>query len=84
MVNLRKPQDILLHCHADNLIDTEEFIFVYHVTKPANPEFSYWTYPLFDYEKFSEGESSIVNWGFWYILFLKHTKYTKFTKRKKI
>ena len=46
MVNLRKAQGILLHCHADNLIDDEEFILLYDVTKPANPEFPYlnsWT-----------------------------------------
>ena len=46
MVNLREAQDILLNCHADNLIDDEEFILLYDVTKPANPEFPYlnsWT-----------------------------------------
>ena len=32
MVNLRKAQGILLHCHADNLIDDEEFILLYDVT----------------------------------------------------
>ena len=54
MVNLRKAQGILLHCHADNLIDDEEFILLYDVTKPANPEFPYWTYPPFDFEEFSK------------------------------
>ena len=34
MVNLREAQDILLHCHADNLINDEEFILLYDVTKP--------------------------------------------------
>ena len=56
MVNVREAQDILLHCHADNLIDDEEFILLYDVTKPANPEFSYWTYPPFDLEIFSDDE----------------------------
>ena len=56
MVNLEEAQDILLHCHANNLIDDEEFVLLDDVTKQANPEFPYWTYPLFDLEKFSGGE----------------------------
>ena len=56
MVNLREVQDILFHCHADNLIDDEEFILLYDFTKPANPEFFCWTYPPFDLEKFSDDE----------------------------
>ena len=56
MVNLREAQDILFHFHADNLIDNEEFILLYDVTKPANPEFLCWTYPPFDLETFSDDE----------------------------
>ena len=56
MVNLREAQDTLLHCHADNLIDDEEFILLYNVTKPTNLEFPYWAYPPFDLEKFSDDE----------------------------
>ena len=46
----------MLHCHTDNSIDDEEFILLYDVTKPANPELPYWTYPPFDLEKFSDDE----------------------------
>ena len=56
MVNLREAQDILLHCHANHLMVDEEFILLYDVTKPASPEFPYWTYPPFDLEKFSDDE----------------------------
>ena len=56
MVNLREAQDILLHCHVDNLINDEEFILLYDVTEPANPEFPYWTYPPFNLETFSDDE----------------------------
>ena len=56
MVALKEAQDILSHCHADNLIDNEKFILLYHVTEPANPEFPYWMYPPFDFEKFSDDE----------------------------
>ena len=56
MANLREAQDILLHYHPDNLIDDEEFILLYDVIKPANLEFPYWIYPLFDLEKCSDDE----------------------------
>ena len=62
MVNSKEGQDILLHCHADNLIDDEEFILLYDVTKRANPEFPYWTYPPFDLEKFSGNECNAEFW----------------------
>ena len=56
MVNLREAQDILLHCHADNLINNEEFILLYDLTKPANPQFPYWTYPPFHLKKFPDNQ----------------------------
>ena len=56
MVNLMEAQEILLHCHADHLIDNEGFILFYDLTKPANPEFPYWTYPPLDLEKLSDDE----------------------------
>ena len=56
MVNIREAQNILLHCHAYNLIEDEEFILLYDVKEPANPEFPYKTYPPFDLEKFSDDE----------------------------
>ena len=56
MVNLEEVQDILLHCHADNLIGDEEFVLLGDATRPTNPEFPYRTYPPFDLEKFSDDE----------------------------
>ena len=56
MINLSEARNILLHCHADNLIDDDEFILLYDITELANPEFPYWAYPPFDLENFSDGE----------------------------
>ena len=64
MAKLREAQDILLHCHAHNLIDYEGSILSYDVSEPFNPEFPYWTYPPFDLEKFSDNKYNAEFLGF--------------------
>ena len=39
----------------ENFID-KQFILLHDTTEPANPEFIYWTYPPFDFEKLSDEE----------------------------
>ena len=56
MVNIKEAQDIFLHCFANDLIGNKEFILLYDVNEPANPELPYLTNPPFDLKKCSDDE----------------------------
>ena len=46
--------------HAEDMLDEDEFLLLYDINKPKNPEFPYWLYPKFDLENYCEDECKAI------------------------
>ena len=55
-MNLRELQELIVIMYAENLLDDDEFLLLYDINQPKNPEFPYWLYPRFDLERYTEDE----------------------------
>jgi len=60
MMNLREVQEMILMLYAGNIIDDEEFLVLYDVNTPKNPEYPFWLYPSFDLENYSDDECNTM------------------------
>ena len=56
MPSLREVRASLLMAHANNMIDDEEFVFLYDLNRSKNPDFPYWNYDNFDLDKLTDDE----------------------------
>ena len=57
-----KFRDTILLAHASRLINTDEFVLLYDVNKPKNPDLPYTNYDHFDLDK-------ILPWLFFFFSF---------------
>ena len=55
-----KFRDTILLAHASRLINTDEFVLLYDVNKPKNPDLPYTNYDLFDLDKMTNDEWSLM------------------------
>ena len=51
-----KFRDTILLAHASRLINTEEFVLLYDLHKPKNPDLPYTNYECFDLDKMTDDE----------------------------
>ena len=57
MTSFRDVQNLLLLSHGSNFIEDEEFLILYDLFEPRNPDFPYETYPKFNLHEMAESES---------------------------
>ena len=48
MSNFRGTRETLLHAHFNNVIDDEEFAFLFYLNSSKIPDINYWKYHTFD------------------------------------
>ena len=48
MSNFREARETLLHAHFNNVIDDEEFVFLFYLNSSKIPDIKYWKYHTFD------------------------------------
>ena len=48
--------DTILLAHASCLINADEFVLLYHLHKPKNPDLPYTNYECFDVDKMTDDE----------------------------
>ena len=46
----------MLHAHADNLLDDEDFLLLSYLNTSKNPDFEYWNYDPFDLRSMPDAE----------------------------
>lgn len=51
-----KFRDTILLAHASRLINAEEFVLLYDLHKPKNPDLPYTNYECFDLDKMTDDE----------------------------
>ena len=51
-----KFRDAVLLAHASRLINAEEFVLLYDLHKPKNPDLPYTIYECFDLDKMTDDE----------------------------
>ena len=56
MAGLRETRQFLLMAYQDDMIDDEDFAFLYDINRSTNPDFPYWTYQPFDLDKMDDSE----------------------------
>ena len=56
MASFRDVQNLILFSHGLNFIDDEEFLNLYDLFEPRNPDFPYEAYPRFDLDEMAESE----------------------------
>ena len=56
MASFRQTRNALMLAHSEDLIDEEEFFFLYDINKSKNLDFPYWKYKNFDLEEWSDDE----------------------------
>ena len=57
---MQKFRDTILLAHASRLINTDEFVLLYDVNKPKNPDLPYTSYDHFDLDKITDDEWSLM------------------------
>ena len=57
---MQKFRDTILLAHASRLINTDEFVLLYDVNKPKNPDLPYTNYDHFDLDKITDDEWSLM------------------------
>ena len=57
MTSFRDVQSLLLLSHGSNFIEDEEFLILYDLFEPRNPDFPHETYAKFDLDEMTESES---------------------------
>ena len=55
-----KFRDTILLAHASRQINTNEFVLLYDVNKPKNPDLPYTNYDHFDLDKITDDEWSLM------------------------
>ena len=60
-----KFHDTILLVHASRLINAEEFVLLYDLHKPKNPDLPYTNYECFDLDKMTDDECKTLpsEWG---------------------
>ena len=56
MANFRETREALLHAHDQQLINDEEFVFLYHIHRSKNFDFPYWNHTRFDLNEWTNDE----------------------------
>lgn len=56
MPYLRNVREALFHAHSSNMIDDEDFVFLYDSNKSNNLDYPYWQYEKFDLENITDDE----------------------------
>ena len=56
MASFRDVQNLILLSHGLNFIDDEEFVILYDLFEPRNPDFPYEAYPKFGLDEMAESE----------------------------
>ena len=54
MSNFRGTRKTLLHEHFNNLIDDEEFVFLFYLNSSKIPDIKYWKYHTFDVNSYGD------------------------------
>ena len=55
-MSFKKVRDALVYCLADEIIDDEEFAFLYEAYNSVNPSYPYWEYDDFCLDSFDSSE----------------------------
>ena len=56
MATFRETREPLLHAHDQQLINDEEFVFLYDIHRSKNFDFPYWNYTRFDLNEWTNDE----------------------------
>ena len=54
MSNFREARETLLHAHFNNVIDDEEFVFLFYLNSSKIPDIKYWKYHTFDLNSYDD------------------------------
>ena len=57
LASFRDVQNLLLLGYGSNFIEEEEFLTLYHLFEPRNPDFRHEAYAKFDLDEMAESES---------------------------
>lgn len=60
MTSFRDVQSLLLLSHGSNFVEDEEFLILYDLFEPRNPDFPHKVYAKFDLDEMAESESRRV------------------------
>ena len=55
MASLHRVRDILVSCYVCDILDEEEFMLLFDINAPTNPDYQYEDY-WFDFDKFNDDE----------------------------
>ena len=56
MPKFPEAREALLHAHADNLLDDEDFLLLTDLNTSKNPDLEYWNYDPFDLRSMPDAE----------------------------
>ena len=54
MSNFRETRETLLYSHFNNVIDDEEFVFLFYLNSSKIPDIKYWKYHTFDLNSYGD------------------------------
>ena len=54
MSDFRETRETLLHAHFNNVIDDEEFVFLFYLNSSKIPDIKYWKYHTFDLNSYGD------------------------------
>ena len=54
MSNFRETRETLLYSHFNNVIDEEEFLFLFYLNSSKIPDIKYWKYHTFDLNSYGD------------------------------